>query len=506
MLGRGSERAHLVQVEPVRSATAERADFWLPARPGTETLLALGLGHVLVAERLVDPRASGRARDLADYAALVARVTPETVAAVTGRRRRPRSPPPRASSCDRGRRSVIAGEDAGGGRLGRVAETAIWAPRTAPRRRGEAGGPRPAGRAAGARSGRTSCAPVRAERGGRSLRGGAAGRRVGRRCRLPVGAGRAEARGQGCARRRAVAVPRRYGEASRPGGPDSAVPRGRARAADLVRCAGCDVRGCGAARSTAPRSCRPGRVHPRGRRGVRRRLPRKLGHERGAGEGARHADPPQRPREPGCVCGRRGDGNRGRALPGGVLDRFEGGRALAGRAAGTAAGDGVLAAWRCRRGAGPRGRGRGHGDARRCANAPDPVAARAAGRDSLGGGVAGAHQAVLRVRAAPLARHRGDQPRDGRDAGFASRSDGRARDAGRQGSRDDHAGCRRDAGRGRGRCRSGRERAGRSGSRRRGAASWTSAAAAARCGAKALRVWWRRRWKALPRRRPATGW
>lgn len=125
MLGRGSERAHLVQVEPVRSATAERADFWLPARPGTETLLALGLGHLLVAERLVDPRASGRARDLAEYAGLVARVTPETVAAVTA------VPAAAIAATARGlvRQGpalVIAGEDAGGGRLGRVAETAIW--------------------------------------------------------------------------------------------------------------------------------------------------------------------------------------------------------------------------------------------------------------------------------------------------------------------------------------------------------------------------------------------
>jgi anaerobic selenocysteine-containing dehydrogenase len=125
VVGRGSARAHLVQVEPVRSATAERADRWLPVRPGTEALLALGLGHVLVAEGLVGPQAAGRVRDLAEYAALVARVTPETVATATGVPAEAIA----ATARELARQApalVVAGEDDGGGRLGRVAETAVW--------------------------------------------------------------------------------------------------------------------------------------------------------------------------------------------------------------------------------------------------------------------------------------------------------------------------------------------------------------------------------------------
>jgi len=125
LLGRGSGKVHLVQVEPVRSATTERADRWLPARPGTEALLALGLGHVLLAEGLVGAQAAGRARDLAEYAALVSALSPEAAAAATG------VPAEAITATARelargGPALVIAGEDAGGGRLGRVAETAVW--------------------------------------------------------------------------------------------------------------------------------------------------------------------------------------------------------------------------------------------------------------------------------------------------------------------------------------------------------------------------------------------
>ena len=125
VVGRGSARAHLVQVEPLHSATAERADRWLPARPGTEAVLALGLGHVLLAEGLVSPQARSRARDLADYAALVAGLAPEAIAASTG------VPAEAITAAARelvrqAPALVIAGEDGGGGRLGRVAETAVW--------------------------------------------------------------------------------------------------------------------------------------------------------------------------------------------------------------------------------------------------------------------------------------------------------------------------------------------------------------------------------------------
>ncbi|MFQ6672704.1 MAG: molybdopterin-dependent oxidoreductase, partial [Candidatus Tectimicrobiota bacterium] len=52
--GEGRPRGVLIQVEPRRSATAERADKWVAIRPGTETTLALGIAHALVLENLFD--------------------------------------------------------------------------------------------------------------------------------------------------------------------------------------------------------------------------------------------------------------------------------------------------------------------------------------------------------------------------------------------------------------------------------------------------------------------
>lgn len=82
-LGRITRRdVRLLQVDPIRTPSAAAADRWLPARPGTDALLALAIGHVLVAERLARP-----AGDLADfdaYASLVAGLTPERASQATG--------------------------------------------------------------------------------------------------------------------------------------------------------------------------------------------------------------------------------------------------------------------------------------------------------------------------------------------------------------------------------------------------------------------------------------
>ncbi|MGZ5443941.1 MAG: molybdopterin dinucleotide binding domain-containing protein [Thermoanaerobaculia bacterium] len=111
----------LIQVEPLLSPTAQAAERWLAARPGTETILALGIGHVLLSEHLVS---EVRARDLDAYAALVARFTPEVVAERTGV---PAEAVVRTARelVESGPSLVIAGDDAGTGRLGRAAETAI---------------------------------------------------------------------------------------------------------------------------------------------------------------------------------------------------------------------------------------------------------------------------------------------------------------------------------------------------------------------------------------------
>jgi len=73
--GHPQQRGKLVQVEPRMSVTGANADEWVPAKPGTEGVVALGLANVIVANKL-RPAASGRAvaaidgwsGGLADYA------------------------------------------------------------------------------------------------------------------------------------------------------------------------------------------------------------------------------------------------------------------------------------------------------------------------------------------------------------------------------------------------------------------------------------------------------
>ncbi len=46
--------ARIVTIDPFRSQTAARSDWWLPIRPGTDAALALGMMHVLWRDRLQD--------------------------------------------------------------------------------------------------------------------------------------------------------------------------------------------------------------------------------------------------------------------------------------------------------------------------------------------------------------------------------------------------------------------------------------------------------------------
>ncbi len=48
------EKAELVQIEPRLSDTAAQSKRWIPAKPGTEGVLALGLAHVIVKDKLYD--------------------------------------------------------------------------------------------------------------------------------------------------------------------------------------------------------------------------------------------------------------------------------------------------------------------------------------------------------------------------------------------------------------------------------------------------------------------
>ncbi|MFA6958507.1 MAG: hypothetical protein WC538_21780 [Thermoanaerobaculia bacterium] len=106
----------LIQVEPMRSRSAEIADHWLPARPGSEGALALGIANILIAEQRVDPRALESIDDYAAYCKLVANYPLARVSAITGL-----APDDIAAAASElassGPAIVVAGEQPGGGAL-----------------------------------------------------------------------------------------------------------------------------------------------------------------------------------------------------------------------------------------------------------------------------------------------------------------------------------------------------------------------------------------------------
>lgn len=76
---RSGDRGVLIQVEPKMSMTGMNADLWVPARPGTEGVLALGIANVLLTKYQIDgARLTQAQRDvIAQYGA-------DKVAEITG--------------------------------------------------------------------------------------------------------------------------------------------------------------------------------------------------------------------------------------------------------------------------------------------------------------------------------------------------------------------------------------------------------------------------------------
>ncbi len=72
-----------VQVEPRLSNTAAKADAWIPAKPGTEADLALGLANVIIRDGMYN-RQVERGRAFGRLVKLVADYTPARVSATTG--------------------------------------------------------------------------------------------------------------------------------------------------------------------------------------------------------------------------------------------------------------------------------------------------------------------------------------------------------------------------------------------------------------------------------------
>src|SRR4030095_13257547 len=83
--GRPGVRAKFVQIEPRMSQTGANADEWVPVKPGTEGVLALGLAHVILKSKLRGRSAAGRAGELIDgWSTGLPSYTPEAVSTRTG--------------------------------------------------------------------------------------------------------------------------------------------------------------------------------------------------------------------------------------------------------------------------------------------------------------------------------------------------------------------------------------------------------------------------------------
>ena len=83
--GRSGRRAKFVQVEARMSQTGANCDEWIACRPGTEGLLALGIAHVILSNKLAPQGAGSRAGSLiAGWSAGLPESTPEVVENRTG--------------------------------------------------------------------------------------------------------------------------------------------------------------------------------------------------------------------------------------------------------------------------------------------------------------------------------------------------------------------------------------------------------------------------------------
>jgi anaerobic selenocysteine-containing dehydrogenase len=83
--GRAGVRGMFVQVESRMSQTGANADQWIPVKPGTEGVLALGLANVIMTAKLRPASAGGRAGSLiAGWSSGLSNFAPEQVEQITG--------------------------------------------------------------------------------------------------------------------------------------------------------------------------------------------------------------------------------------------------------------------------------------------------------------------------------------------------------------------------------------------------------------------------------------
>jgi anaerobic selenocysteine-containing dehydrogenase len=82
--GKSGVRGRFVQVESRMSQTGANADEWIPVKPGTEGVLALGLAHAIVAAKLRPAEAGRAGAAIEGWAGGLADYTPARVEQVTG--------------------------------------------------------------------------------------------------------------------------------------------------------------------------------------------------------------------------------------------------------------------------------------------------------------------------------------------------------------------------------------------------------------------------------------
>ena len=73
-----------IQIEAIQSASALKANQWIPVKPGSEGILALSIANILVTEDLITQRAKQEITDYDEYVRLVKKYSPvETASATT---------------------------------------------------------------------------------------------------------------------------------------------------------------------------------------------------------------------------------------------------------------------------------------------------------------------------------------------------------------------------------------------------------------------------------------
>ncbi len=129
-LSSNDKRVKLIQVETRFSHTASVADRWIPVKPGTESIFALGIAHVLFRDNLIDhtnirPQFKNYDTEITKYRNLTDDYTPGRVAKITGIREELIQSVARDIALE-SPSLIICGREPAGGPFSREEQTVIW--------------------------------------------------------------------------------------------------------------------------------------------------------------------------------------------------------------------------------------------------------------------------------------------------------------------------------------------------------------------------------------------